>query len=241
MLKCNCCGFDVPDTWKEPRFHEDIQDTSSPGWLRLLDLIEEARSDRWHTFRPSHHMSPELYSQIVTLPAQIAQLSEVRHLDLYGSQIVRIPAEIGQMHNLREFTPYTSRRLHWFPYEIRKCEGLTTSTVSTRNLYGNFKNRPPFPDLAQAVAVWGDPGQPRPDSIPCSICDSPTRLPDLDQFWISLRVATDVLPLLASVCSPQCAGVLHREAEPDYIPGPHRGGIEVQQPLSEYARLTAEE
>lgn len=39
---------------------------------------------------------------------------------LYGSNLVRIPPEIGAMTSLEEFTPYTSYRLHWVPYEITR-------------------------------------------------------------------------------------------------------------------------
>ena len=65
---------------------------------------------------------------------------------LYGSNLVRIPAEIGAMTSLEEFTPYTSYRLHWFPYELTRCPRLVRSTVSSSALYGNFKYRPPFPN-----------------------------------------------------------------------------------------------
>ncbi len=41
--------------------------------------------------------------------------------------------------SLRVFEPYTSRRLHWFPYEITRCTSLRRSVVSTRALYGNYK------------------------------------------------------------------------------------------------------
>ncbi|MDX2565372.1 hypothetical protein PV371_38115 [Streptomyces sp. TX20-6-3] len=66
---------------------------------------------------------------------------------LYGSNLVRIPPEIGAMTSLEEFSPYTSHRLHWFPYEITRCWKLVRSTISTRSLFGNFKLRPPFPRL----------------------------------------------------------------------------------------------
>ena len=51
------------------------------------------------------------------------------------------------MESLEEFTPYTSYKLHWFPFEITRCIKLVESTVSTRALYGNYLHRTPFPSL----------------------------------------------------------------------------------------------
>src|SRR5690349_4819896 len=97
------------------------------------------------------------------------------------------------MTSLEEFTPYTSHRLHWFPYEITRCKKLKRSTVSTRALYGNFKYRPPFPKLPQFHDVHA-PTQ-------CSVCNSPFGDSMPLQYWLSLCVATDVLPLLVYACS----------------------------------------
>ena len=60
-------------------------------------------------------------------------------MNLYGSGLVRIPPEVGEMTALEDFDPYTSYRLHWFPFEITRCPKLKDSRVSTRALYGNFK------------------------------------------------------------------------------------------------------
>ncbi|WP_369141858.1 leucine-rich repeat domain-containing protein [Streptomyces sp. R44] len=177
---------------------------------------------------------------IITLPPSIARLTAVKHLVLYGSNLVRIPPEIGAMTSLEEFTPYTSYRLHWFPYEITRCRKLIRSTVSTRALFGNYKMRPPFPRL-----------RPSPDSVvdldlghldprrwgttamhSCSVCDRPIGQSGLHQVWISLRVATEVLPLLVSACSLACVATLPGGAR-DYIPTPHKGG-RVDQPTSDW-------
>ncbi|MET8446156.1 hypothetical protein [Streptomyces sp. NPDC005209] len=128
------------------RFHAERQDTTAPGWLRLLELIEEeAAADGREEFKPLAELPAHERRRIITLPASIARLKAVRHLVLYGSNLVRIPPEIGAMESLEEFTPYTSSRLHWFPYELTRCPNLRRSTVSTRWLYGNFKLRPQFP------------------------------------------------------------------------------------------------
>jgi hypothetical protein len=141
---------------------------------------------------------------------------------IYGSNLVRIPPEIGEMTSLEEFTPYTSYRLHWFPYEITRCKNLGESTVSTRALYGNYKNRAPFPRL------W--PVERRTAAKrPCSVCGQTFTDAGAHRVWISLRVATDVLPLLVNACSEECVRQLPKPAE-GYVPFPHKGGLAVQQP-----------
>lgn len=44
----------------------------------------------------------------------------------------------------------------------------------------------------------------------CSVCDRAVELGGLHPVWISLRVATDVLPLLVNACSAQCVAELPR-------------------------------
>jgi hypothetical protein len=188
-------------------FHAELQDTSAAGWLHLLTLIDEAAADGRETFRPREEMSPEECKQVITLPPTIANLVEVKHLDLYRSNLVRLPPEIGEMTSLEKFTPYTSYRLHWFPYELTRCSALRESTVSTRALYKNFKNGPPLPELlghrfhdgAQFdpanldPAIWGATAVER-----CSVCRQPIGETGPFQGWVSLWVATDILPLLVN-------------------------------------------
>ncbi|GGT03368.1 hypothetical protein GCM10010156_71580 [Planobispora rosea] len=225
------------------RFHGQRQDTASAAWHRLLELVEEAAADGREEFRPLAELSPDERRQIITLPPTIAKLTEVKHLMLYGSNLVRIPPEIGAMTSLQKFTPYTSNRLHWFPYELTRCRRLRASTVSTRSLYGNVKIRPPFPPLQPGRAsthdldvsgldpkVWGA------DAIrACGVCDRPITEAGLHQVWISLPVGTDVLPLLVNACSPACVDALPAPAE-GYVPTPHTGGPGVVQPRADYAK-----
>ncbi|MGW4873909.1 leucine-rich repeat domain-containing protein [Streptomyces chartreusis] len=216
-------------------FHTDIQDTSAPGWLRMLELIEEAAADGREEFRPLPELSPDERRQIVTLPTSIGRLTAVRTLVLYGSNLVRIPPEIGGMTSLEEFSPYTSRRLHWFPYEITRCTRLVNSTVSTRSIYGNYKYRPPFPqllapsdaalDLNSLAPAWGTTA-----ARTCSVCTGPISAQGPHQGWLSRVVATDVLPLLVNACSQACLDTLPTGAK-GYIPRPHRGGA-IEQPSS---------
>jgi hypothetical protein len=214
---CNCLSG-------QPRnlmIHTEAQDTECTGWRYLNALIEEAARDGRETFTPRSELSPQEWAQIITLPASIATLKAVKHLNLYGSHLVRIPPEIGEMESLEEFTPYTSYKLHWFPYEILRCKNLKESTISTRALYGNDKYRPPFPRLHQL----------HPSYFPsaCSVCRGPLDSATVRQFWISLRVATDVVPLLVHACSDDCIAQLPTPPE-NYVQTPHQGGLGLKQP-----------
>jgi len=237
---CKC--FSTGPTWalSEVGFHVEPQDTESDAWKQLLHLIEEAASDGRAEFNPRKDMDPDAWARIVTLPRTISKLKAVTHLMLYGSHLVRIPAEIGQMTSLERFTPYTSWRLHWFPYEITHCKNLRLSTVSTRSLYGNYKFRPPFPRLRPSTILAGGSGGSEvraetPEGTEpirrCSVCERPFEDSGLHRVWISLRVATDVLPLLVNSCSDECIRTLPVPAE-GYVQEPHRGGLEVRQPAA---------
>ncbi|MFD7596533.1 leucine-rich repeat domain-containing protein [Kitasatospora sp. NPDC059812] len=222
-------------------FHPERQDTEAPGWLRLLALIEEAAADGREVFKPLVELTAEERRQVITLPPSIAKLTAVRHLVLYGSNLVRLPPEIGAMESLEEFTPYTSHRLHWFPYELTRCPKLARSTVSTRALYGNSKYRPHFPSLAPRTpdAARHDPERLDPNIWgteavrSCSVCARLVELADLRQVWISLPVATDVLPLLVNACSRTCVDALPAPAR-EHIDTVHRGGPTVVQPAPEW-------
>ncbi|MFI1585503.1 leucine-rich repeat domain-containing protein [Embleya sp. NPDC020630] len=223
------------------RFHPERQDTATSGWIRLLELVEEAAADRREEFKPLVELTAEQRRQVVTLPATITKLTSVKHLVLYGSNLVRIPPEIGAMKSLEEFTPYTSYRLHWFPYEITRCPNLRYSTVSTRALYGNYKTRPPFPPLSASATLDArdvdrdnlDPGVWGADAIrTCSACDRRVEIVNLRQVWISLRTSgADILPLLVNACSTACLEALPNPAE-GYVATPHAGGPGIDQPTT---------
>lgn len=235
---CHCVG-DYDTRPAEVAFHAERQDTGSDGWRRLCELVDEAAADGRTTFTPLKEMTPAQRRDVVTLPPGIAGLTAVTHLVLYGSNLVRIPPQIGAMTNLTVFEPYTSGRLHWFPYEITRCTRLRSSTVSTRVLYGNFKYRPPFPALrpvttaAEADVGALDPavfGTERVET--CSVCDRPVER-ELHQAWLSLGVGTDVLPLLVNACSAACVRALPPGAG-NHVPAPHHGGPGVAQPPTDW-------
>lgn len=63
----------------------------------------------------------------------------------------------------------------------------------------------------------------------CSICKTLITASNLHQVWISLPVATDVLPLLVNACSKACIETLPIPPK-NYIQKPHMGGLNIQQP-----------
>ncbi len=235
--RCRCVGHSPATRPSTVVFHADLQDTDSPGWRHLLMLIDEAASDGRQVFKPFVELSAAERRQIVTLPPTIAKLTEVKHLVLYGTNMVRLPPEIGAMSSLEVFEPYTSHRLHWYPYELTRCTHLRDSTVSTRVLYGNFKFRPPFPKLRSVTTAAEidldrlDPGAWGTEAVrSCSVCNGPVDQ-ELHQAWISLAVATDVLPLLVNACSTACLTALPPPRS-GYVPTPHTGGPELVQPTT---------
>lgn len=221
---CHCLDpqYDKSE-WSELKVHLDEQDTECSGWQRLNELIDDAARDGRHEFSPGPEMTPEQWAQVTILPRAIAKLKSVKHFILYGSSLVRIPPEIGEMTSLENFTPYTSYRLHWFPYEIRRCKNLEISTISTRALYGNFKFRPPFPRLPQISSAY----------LParCSVCNASLENVMPKQLWISLPIGTDVVPLLVHACSDQCVASLPTPPK-NYVQHPHTGGLELVQPAA---------
>lgn len=210
-----------PPPWPEMRFHLNTQDTNCRAWQALLQLVEDAAHDKREVFSPREDIGQELWNKILTLPASIANLKHVKKLNLYRSKLISIPPEIGAMENLVEFIPYNSYGLHWFPYEITRCKNLRASAVSTRALYGNYKYRPPFPNLEQPI--------PELITATCSVCGKPNVPSQVQQVWISLGVATDVLPLLVNACSSDCVSQLPTPSG-QYLLMPHKGGPTIQQP-----------
>ena len=203
------------------KLHAEFQDITSNAWRSLEQYIDDVRAKGSEELDPLDALGPDTYEQILTLPPSVASLKSVKYLNFYGSHLVRLPPEIGELTNLEEFDVYTSYRLHWFPYEIKRCTKLKQSRISTRALYGNYKYGPPFPQLPQLL----------PEVIPqgCSVCHKPFPPVGPLQVWISLVVATDVMPLLVNACSEECVDHLpHPPA--NYVPEPHRGGLKIQQP-----------
>lgn len=207
----------MTDNW--PKIKNNIQDENSIAWKRLceyVDIVAETGSDE---FSPLEYLGQELFSQIYTLPGSIAKLKKVKKIWLYGSKLKRLPPEIGQMTSLEYFDVYTSYDLRWIPFEITHCKNLKDSRMSTRALFGNYKNRKPFPSLKN------NPVRYEGDKLHCSVCGKEISYDVVNQVWISLYVATDVMPLLVNLCSYECETSLPSPPG-GYIPYPHKGGPE---------------
>jgi len=205
------------------KIKEDRQNRDSEAWKKLCEYIDQLAENGGEEFSPAEALGSELFSQIYTLPETIAKLKKVKKVWLYGSQLTSIPPEIGEMESLEYFDPYTSYNLMWFPYEITECKNLKDSRVSTRALYGNFKNRKPFPSLIH------NPVRYKGNAVRCSICKKEMTYDETNQLWITLWVGTDDLPLLANLCSKECEDKLPPPEE-GYIEHPHKGGPEQKIP-----------
>ena len=220
--------------YEETHIRPDTQDREGKAWQKLLELIEQAAQEQWTEFQPAKHLGWKLWQQITVLPNEIGKLTKVKGLYLYGSRLQRIPPQIGNLTALEDFDPYTSYNLHWFPYEITRCKKLKDSRVSTRAIYGNYKYRSNFPDIRQNPVNYHN------QQTTCSVCGNTTpQSGGFKQFWISLWVGTDVLPLLANICSDQCLQALPKPPA-DYVAHPHQGGAKQAQPLSEMQKLKDE-
>lgn len=207
-----------------PKIKKIIQDQDSEAWQKLCRYIDQVAEEGHEEFAPARAIGYELFASIETLPKSISKLKKVKKVVLYGTNLKELPPEIGEMEALEEFTPYTSYNLKWFPYEIIYCKNLKSSTVSTRALYGNYKFRTHFPDLYQQTVHYYDS-----EIIRCSICRK--EIPDnkTDQFWVSLGIGTDVLPLLVNTCSETCRKQIPQTPD-NYVQFPHKGGLFLKQP-----------
>jgi hypothetical protein len=215
------------------KIENDVQDRNSVAWKKLCDYVDKVAVEKREEFSPAEALGQELFSQIHTLPETIAKLKNVKKLWLYGSKLKRIPPEIGEMESLEYFDPYTSYDLHWLPYEITKCKNLKSSRVSTRALYGNWKNRMGFPRLTHNPVRYSG------NNVNCSVCGKTMTYEQTNQLWISLNVGTDILPLLTNLCSKECESKLPKPPK-DYIQFPHKGGADLKQPLDEDERFELE-
>ena len=207
------------------KIENDVQDRNSIAWKKLCEYVDKVANENREEFSPLDELGQELFSQIHTLPESISKLKKVKKVWLYGSKLKRIPPEIGQMESLEYFDPYTSYDLHWFPYEITNCKKLKDSRVSTRALFGNYRNRMRFPLLTHnPVRYFGE-------TVKCSICNKEIPYQQTNQLWISLGVGTDTLPLLANLCSKECEDILP-QPEFGYVQFPHKGGADLKQPTN---------
>ncbi|MFN7977391.1 MAG: hypothetical protein U0P30_04590 [Vicinamibacterales bacterium] len=203
-----------------------MQDTACHEWREVVDRIDGAIRDGATELDPTDGFTGDERARIVTLPSSIARLTTVRRLSMVASFLTRVPPEIGAMTSLADLNLYMSYRLHFLPYEITRCPSLVDSCISTRALFGSFSNRGHFPDLlhadnSAALAVL------RPST--CSVCNTALPATGAVDRWITLRIGTDVVPLLVSACSLECIATLPTPPA-HYVSHPHTGGSAVMQP-----------
>ncbi len=204
-------------------FKTEDEKIDSIAWKKLVEYIDQIALNEEEEFFPSKILGQEMFEQIHTLPETISKLVSVKRVLLYGSKLKAIPSEIGEMKALEYLDLYTSYDLHWLPFEITHCNNLKQTKFSTRALYGNYKNRMPFPDLTKSAE--GD----TKDSVKCSVCKKDIPGSKLKQVWISLLSGTDVLPLLTNLCSIECESALPGAPE-GYVRTTHQGGANLIQP-----------
>jgi hypothetical protein len=223
---CRCLDVGSKKHRKLPVLHAEAQDTSCDAWRIVNENIEAAATRGDTVLDPLARLDGDQRQRIVTLPASIGRLKDVRELRLYGSHLVRIPPQIAGMTALEYLDVYTSYCLHFFPYEITKCGNLVRSRVSTRALYGNDEHRPLFPHLElvenREALLELTPAM-------CGVCAQPLGESAPVRRWTTLAVGTDSLPLLVTACSMECINAL--PAPPaDHVQEAHAGGRDVVQP-----------
>lgn len=67
------------------------------------------------------------------------------------------------------------------------------------------------------------------DKLNCSVCKKKINYDETNQLWISLKIGTDVVPLLVNSCSVKCEKALPTPPE-NYVQFPHKGGHKLKQP-----------
>jgi hypothetical protein len=208
-----------------PNMHIEAQDQSMAGWRQVTNLIERLARTSVAILEPSAQIAWEEWMRVITLPPEVAYLSQVKEVRLYGSHLRRLPTEIGRMSSLRELDIYTSYSLHWLPYEVTRCANLSASRMSTRALYGNRNTRLPFPRLSAPIDVLL--------LATCSVCDQPFDARTPQPFWTTQRVGTDYVPLLIHSCSNACIDPVP-SAPSGFFERPHKGsgGVGKQSPSS---------
>lgn len=70
------------------------------------------------------------------------------------------------------------------------------------------------------------------ETLNCSICRKEITYAETNQLWITLRIATDTVPLLVNSCSVECENLLPKPPE-NYVQHAHKGGSVLIQPDDE--------
>lgn len=74
-LQCNCLDAQYQESskrrWRNLSLHCEVQDTNSPAWNRLLELVDRAADDVREEFAPGREMDAIDWTTIVTLPPSL--------------------------------------------------------------------------------------------------------------------------------------------------------------------------
>src|SRR5262245_11938788 len=84
-----------------PNMHGEAQDQSAAGWGQVTDLIERLAQTSAPILEPSAQIPWEDWMRVITLPPQVASLTHVVEIRLYGSHLRRLPPETARMTLLR--------------------------------------------------------------------------------------------------------------------------------------------
>jgi uncharacterized protein (TIGR02996 family) len=234
-VSCIQCMPNPGDVSSPSYFHLEPQDRKSSGWMRLLELIDEAVADGRETFDASHGMTAKQIMEIRTLPESVAKLKKVRNFYFTNSYLIRLPAEIGEMTELEKLDLSHAARLHWFPYELTKCRKLKRLICQSTHLYG-YTGQFPSLDVGSDVSLGRKEMETlhvngvdrKPDRI-CSLCFSTFEDRRRYRFWTTLRFAGEPLPFLVNSCSELCLARLP-ESPTTFPQRPHRGGPNISYP-----------
>ena len=71
--------------------HVEAQDQSAAGWGQVTDLIERLAQTSAPILEPSAQIPWEGWMRVITLPPQVASLTHVVEIRLYGSHLRRLP------------------------------------------------------------------------------------------------------------------------------------------------------
>src|SRR5262245_43376066 len=83
-VPCSCFDQYGRRKFEEVLLHPEVQNTDCEAWKILEILVEKAAVGSASEFSPGLRMRQELWTQIITLPSSIAQLTSVKRLYLYG-------------------------------------------------------------------------------------------------------------------------------------------------------------
>jgi len=77
-----------------PNIHAEAQDRSVAGWGQVANLIEQLARTAAPILEPSAQIPWDDWMRVITLPTQVASLTHVVAIRLYGSHLRRLPRRL---------------------------------------------------------------------------------------------------------------------------------------------------